>query len=347
MATVYRAGQDALLPWLRRAMIATALLLSSCTANQPKIVVDEAGLKNTTNSGSFAALNAKYEALRKATSEGKATLDNNTPIAAAAYDLVKAGTSVAYQQCSTFFKTAGTEQQYLLFSRDVIGVVGTIATGVLGATHASPAATAWLGLGSAAALSTISIYARNFLFSEDNVQAVQNLTLTAMSAATDAALSPKRNPYDFLTAVQAIMDVQSVCEVQNILSLVRQSLNAAQPTASPSFSGRITVSVPPQQVTLRRAAIEDVRLFADISRLRARVRQLSDAQILVLAQVIGPMVTANPSAVAVTLLQQYPGWQSRAGVARGVMLRILNSDTTGPLDAWGNALEVAERAPTR
>jgi hypothetical protein len=229
----------------------------------------------------------------------------------------------------------------------VIGVVGTIATGVLGATHASPAATAWLGLGSAAALSTISIYARNFLFSEDNVQAVQNLTLTAMSAATDAALSPKRNPYDFLTAVQAIMDVQSVCEVQNILSLVRQSLNAAQPTASPSFSGRITVSVPPQQVTLRRAAIEDVRLFADISRLRARVRQLSDAQILVLAQVIGPMVTANPSAVAVTLLQQYPGWQSRAGVARGVMLRILNSDTTGPLDAWGNALEVAERAPTR
>jgi hypothetical protein len=337
---------------LRAATLAGLALLSCCTAIQPKIVVDETGLKNTAEDGSVAVLGTKYNALRKATNEGKSKLDDNTPIAVAASDLVKAGASVAYQQCSSFFKTAGTEQQILLFTRDAIGVVGTIATGVLGATHASPAATAWLGLGSGAALSTISIYSRNFLFSEDNVQAVQNLTLAAMSAATQVALSPSRDPYDFLTAVQAIMDVQSVCEVQNILSLVRQSINAGQPVPTPSTagspSGRIAVGVPVQTVNLRPATAADVKQFADVSGIRARIRLLAgDKQLLALAKAIGPTIKTNPSPVAVALLQQYPNWQARAATARGVLLRVLDSDDPGPLNEWSKALDIAEKTPAQ
>jgi hypothetical protein len=224
--------------------VATALVIGSlvaCTANRPKIVVDENGPQYPNGLGSFAIFEQHYQNLYKLQiSENP----DAAKIRASAITLVKEGTGLAYQLCGSFFKTAGTEQQYLLFARDLIGVAGTLATGILGATHASPGAIGAVGIGSGAALSGISIYARNFLFSEDNVQAVQNLTLTAMSAASAGAL--QRTDYDFFTAVQAIMDVQSVCEVQSILSLVRQSINQAQPQAV-ILDNRISVKVPPQQ----------------------------------------------------------------------------------------------------
>lgn len=221
-------------------------LLVACTANRPRIVLNEDGLYTKSDSGSFAAFTARYDALRNAAKEGIVD-STKAPTAAQATALVKSGTAIAYELCSSFFRTAGTEQQYLLFSRDVVAIVGTLATGVLGATNAGAAATGWVGVGSGAALSGISIYSRNFLFSEDNVQAVQNLVLGAMSEATARAL--ERNNYDFDTAVVAIMDVQSVCEVQHILSLVRQSINAAQPKATVSPDGaRIRVDVPVQVV---------------------------------------------------------------------------------------------------
>jgi hypothetical protein len=214
--------------------------LMACTANRPKIVVDENGPQYPNGSGSFAIFQQHYQSLYML------QLKNDDPakIRASAKALVGEGTGLAYQLCGSFFKTAGTEQQYLLFGRDLIGVAGTLATGILGATHAGADATAAVGIGSGAALSLISIYAKNFLFSEDNVQAVQNLTLSAMSAATKIAV--QRDDYDFFSAVQAIMDVQSVCEVQSILSLVRQSINQAQPEAA-AENNRISVKVPPQQ----------------------------------------------------------------------------------------------------
>jgi hypothetical protein len=189
--------------------------LVACTANRPKIVVDENGPQYPNGAGSFAIFQQHYENLKAL------QISQNDPaqIRASANALVREASSLAYQLWGSFFKTAGTEQQYLLFGRDLIGVAGTLTTGILGATNAGSAAIGAVGIGSTAALSAISIYARNFLFSEDNVQAVQNLTLNAMSAATATAV--KRTDYDFFTAVQAIMDVQSVCEVQSILALVR------------------------------------------------------------------------------------------------------------------------------
>jgi len=223
----------------------TALLIASlaaCTANRPKIVVDENGPQYPNGTGSFAIFQQHYQYLY--TLQSSANPDP-AQIRASANALVREGSSLAYQLCGSFFKTAGTEQQYLLFGRDVIGVAGTLATGILGATNAGSAAIGAVGIGSGAALSAISIYARNFLFSEDNVQAVQNLTLNAMSAATATAL--ERTDYDFFTAVQAIMDIQSVCEVQSILALVRQSINQAKPQVVSVNNNRIAVEVPPQQ----------------------------------------------------------------------------------------------------
>jgi hypothetical protein len=179
-------------PWSRRVplhlSLCILLFLVACTANAPKIVLSERGVSNSGTSGPstinlfsqhYQILYYKFMGIVPPTSVSSDTSQGGsvTPVL-----LTAEGASLAYQLCSSFFKKAGTEQQYLLFSRDVIGVIGTLATGILGATHASPEATAWVGIGSGAALSGISIYTRNFLFSEDNVQAVQDLTLKAMTA---------------------------------------------------------------------------------------------------------------------------------------------------------------------
>ena len=329
---------------LRAPVLVGSLLVSGCTAYQPKIVVDENGLRNRSDAGSFRALKAKYDALQKATNARSLTVEGGESIGSASRALVKAGSNVAYQQCMSFFKTAGTEQQYLLFTRDIVGVAGTIATGVLGLTNAGATATAALGIGSGAALSGISIYSRNFLFSEDNVQAVQDLTLKALNEAAQAAVSPDRGDYDFDTAVTAIMDVQSNCEVQKILSLVRQSISGAQPVATATPNGRIGVIVPLQTVTLPAATVNDQRQLPVVSDLGTRVKNLSDRQMLVLVDRMAPIVEANATPAAIGFKQLRPNWRTNPRNAR-TLFRQLLSNAPGPLGPWSSAISAAEQTP--
>ena len=233
-----RTPARALLPWL--------ILLAGCTANAPKIVVTEQGLVNTSTgkASSVDGFAADYQALFNQTFN--TTMATNAAARqVTAVQVTQAGANLAYQFCASFFKTAGTEQQYLLFSRDVIGVVGTLVTGVIGATKGSPAAAAIVGIGSAAALSGISAYSREFLFSEDNVQGVQDLTLSAMAAQTTAVLMEARKAgekYGFYDSVRDIMEIQAVCEVQSILALVRHSIVNAKPSAQ-VINGRVSTDV--------------------------------------------------------------------------------------------------------
>lgn len=130
----------------------------------------------------------------------------------------------------------------------MIGVLGTLGTGILGAARSSPAAIAGIGLSSGTLLSGISTYSRNFLFSEDNVQAVQDLTLKAMTAQTTASLARAgaTTDYSFFDAVKDIMDIQAICEVQKILSLVRNSIQQAKPVSTLGFGGQLSTDVGPQ-----------------------------------------------------------------------------------------------------
>jgi hypothetical protein len=223
-------------------------MLSGCSAYAPRVVVTEAGVQNsnTTQASTINLFNEHYNQLYE--QELSTAQENIRPVKA--IDLTAEGASLSYQFCSSFFKRAGTEQQYLLFSRDVIGVIGTLATGVLGATHASPAATASVGITSGALLSGISAYSRNFLFSEDNVQAVQDLTLRAMASQTAATLARARGldpNYQLHDAVKDIMDIQAICEVQNILSLVGNSIHQAELVSSVSSGGQVSTDVVPRR----------------------------------------------------------------------------------------------------
>lgn len=197
------------------ALIA-AVALAGCSVEPGRVVTEEGPVSSAagTDKSSFGVFRERYDALigDQGSSEK-------------AFGLVEAGTQLQYQLCSSFFASAGRQQQALLFSKDLITFVATAAAGALGAARASPASIAWIGLGGAGAVTGINVYARNYLFSEDNVEAVQDLTLRALGAARDAALAPeRRNVYTLSSAISTIMDVQSVCEVQHIINLSRDAI---------------------------------------------------------------------------------------------------------------------------
>lgn len=138
--------------------------------------------------------------------------------------MLRIGGDLEFQLCSEFFANGGQEQQHLLFAKDLLTLVGTITSGVLGATRSSPTTVAAVGLGSAIAISSINAYQRNFLFSEDNIQAVQTLTLNAVDVARNGATA-----VDFSDGVSKLMQVQAVCQPQKILALVRDAIKAGKP----------------------------------------------------------------------------------------------------------------------
>ncbi len=160
--------------------------------------------------------------------------------------MVRIGVELEYQLCADFFRKAGQSQQILLFGKEFLALAGSIATAAIGVASAASGAPnvtaiAWTGLSAASGTALLNTVQRNFLFSEDNVQAVQELTLKAVSVARTQALAPERQTnYTFASGVSALIDVQAQCEVQNILVLVRQAILAANPTPSVDIDASIT-----------------------------------------------------------------------------------------------------------
>ncbi len=211
---------------------ALALGVTGCGFEGPSPIVSASGMTAPAGAGTTAIFRSAFDA----------SYANPTDSQAAAR-MVKVGAELQYQLCRDFFRSAGKEQQWLLFGKDFLAVAGTLTTGILGAVSVASGgagnatAIAWTGLGTAAGVSTINLYARNFLFSEDNVGAVQKLTLDAVSTARTAAFSEERlASYDFASGISALIDIQAQCEVQNILNLVRDAIGIARPYSVPDIN---------------------------------------------------------------------------------------------------------------
>jgi hypothetical protein len=73
-----------------------------------------------------------------------------------------------------------------------------------------------------------------------------------MTAQTTASLelANKRANYSFFDAVKDIMDIQAICEVQKILSLVRNSIHQAQPVTTRAPGGQLSTDVGPQRALI-------------------------------------------------------------------------------------------------
>jgi hypothetical protein len=142
------------------------------------------------------------------------------------------GVSLADQNCDNFFDALGKVQQYVLFSRDILGSAGTIGAGAAGLISGAAAAPASVGFAIATANTGIDAYSRNFLFGADNIDSVKSLVGTAESVHTTAALPENdTSAWTFEQAQQVVMDHQDICAPAHVLLLTRAAIANGKVTA--------------------------------------------------------------------------------------------------------------------
>jgi hypothetical protein len=170
-----------------------------------------------------------------------------------------------------------------------------------------------------------------------------------MTAQTTAimALANANAGYNFFDSVKDIMNIQAVCEVPNILSLVRSSIHQASPVAMISPGGQIWTVVPPaQQIISLPPAVPGPIEFqhrASLIKLLPQLPTLSFNQLQVmLANLPSPNASANP--LVVELTQVHPQFRTNADQAREVLREWTTIDDT-IIDRWVRAFEAAKKSP--
>jgi len=149
---------------------------------------------------------------------------------AAAGTMLNDGYSLIYANCQEYFREAGRTQQILIVTRDFLGTLGTLATGVIAVAHASKDATAIAALVTATGYSVTDNIAREFLFASDNVDSVRELTLTKMTDFYDRIPQDRRIIYD--SATRYLTDIQNYCSLRKIAALVKDAINTSANTGA-------------------------------------------------------------------------------------------------------------------
>jgi len=134
------------------------------------------------------------------------------------------GYSLIYTNCQEYFREAGKTQQILIVTRDFLGTLGTLATGVIAVAHASKGATAIAALITATGYSVTDNISREFLFASDNIDSVRELTLTKM---TDFYNRIPAAPMTYDSVTRNLTDIQNYCSLRKIAALVKDAIGAA------------------------------------------------------------------------------------------------------------------------
>jgi hypothetical protein len=163
---------------------------------------------------------------------------------ALARQMLSDGFALIYSNCNDYFRDAGRTQQRLLFARDLLGTIGTLATGVIAVAHASKDATAIAALVTSTGYSVTDDIAKDFLFSADNIESVRDLTLRALQADQANVLSPGSSQnFSYQTAVMYLEDDQNFCTLRKIAELVKEAVtNAPLRNGPPSAPAQLTGS---------------------------------------------------------------------------------------------------------
>jgi hypothetical protein len=169
------------------------------------------------------------------------------------------GFGLVYANCSDFFRSEGENQKWIIFGRDMVAAVGTLATAVSAAASAPTGVTTGFSIATATAYNGLDIYQRNFLFGSDNIESVRDLITKALSVHETVVLADSRPWNGFGEATQSIMDHQSTCLPAAILQLTRSAIkNGTVVQSTPSEGSKqvnLTISPPaplppPQPMTL-------------------------------------------------------------------------------------------------
>ena len=171
-----------------------------------------------------------------------------------AKQMISDGFALIYSGCNDYFRDAGRTQQRLLFARDLLGSLGTLATGVIAVAHASKDATAIAALITSTGYSVADNVAKDFLFSADNIESVRDLTLRALQADQANVLpDDTEKTFSYQTATMYLEANQNYCTLRKIAALVKESITnapldngpAGSPTKLTGSTGTAAPAPPP------------------------------------------------------------------------------------------------------
>lgn len=174
--------------------------------------------------------------------------------AAKAQAMTRSGFALVRANCIDYFDKAGAGQQWLLFSRDVVAAVGTLATAAVAlyGGHANSAGT--IALVTNATFSGMDIYSKNFLFAAENVSAVKELILRALDTHSQAVAPSGILHYS--DAANAIYDNQHYCSPMKIAALAREAIQ----------KGVVVPKLPSADVTDANDAVDE-RIYEQLGAL--------------------------------------------------------------------------------
>jgi hypothetical protein len=142
--------------------------------------------------------------------------------------MLSSGFTHIYSYCDNYFDLMGTNQRRSRIMRDSVAPISALITGVL-ALHnfeKNPGKKedllALLGLATGATASVLDIYDEHMLFGAENIGAVEKLTEAALTEHSSTVLAFKTVTFD--AAVRHLLDNQSHCSPQHILSLTREAI---------------------------------------------------------------------------------------------------------------------------
>jgi hypothetical protein len=192
-------------------VISGCALLSACgTTSGPPAVVTAAGAVSASNGLAAKFVTAEQAALNDpdSTSKGAAMLARGFP-------LIRAS-------CNDYFASAGKTQRWIIFSRDTVGAVGTLATAVLALHNSSQSAVSNVAIATGAAFTGLDLYTKNFLFAAENIDSVRTLVLNALSVHEEAVNQLGSLAYG--PALNALLDNQNICAPMHIAALAREAI---------------------------------------------------------------------------------------------------------------------------
>lgn len=134
------------------------------------------------------------------------------------------GFSVVQANCSEFFKKGGETQKWILFGRDAVGVLGTLATGILAITSAGTLPVSIVALSTTTLYAGIDTYTQNFLFGAENIDSVWTLVKKALDVNSNAVFSAP--DWSFASARERISYQQDICKPARIRKLALDAITA-------------------------------------------------------------------------------------------------------------------------
>jgi len=180
-----------------------------------------------------------------------AATESSSSISLRARRMASEGVHLADSYCYLFFRYGSDNQKWLLVSKDLITIFGTIATGALALAKPGSATAAGItALSSGAPYNGVDIYTRNFLFGSDNIDAVRAMTMSVMASHSAKALPEVDGSiWTFGGAAEVINQHQATCLPASIRSLVLEAVKGGRFSAEPASGSQTSLRGSPTAAT--------------------------------------------------------------------------------------------------